>query len=135
MLGFIASAMGKKFLLILAALAAMPVDVDALYVIHSLFITSHVELLVRTVIAKKIPIASGSAKFKQGFTVSYGLDRFEVGQQVSSIALNVLRGGRPAEIPTEMAYFHLGINLKTATASGVTISNDILSTANQIVRQ
>lgn len=116
------------------ALAAMPADVDAGFVVHSILIARHVNKFVAAAMTRKIPLGSGAAHYANGVTVSFGLDRFRAGQQASRLACKVLEGTAPADIPTEVATFFLGINLKSAQASGIPIPNDILLQADFIVR-
>jgi putative ABC transport system substrate-binding protein len=46
----------------------------------------------------------------------------------------ILQGAKPADLPIERATFELVVNLKTATALGVTISPTFLFQADAIIK-
>jgi putative ABC transport system substrate-binding protein len=50
------------------------------------------------------------------------------------LAMKVLRGAKPADIPVEQpAKFELVVNLKTAKAIGVDVPNSLLLRADKII--
>lgn len=117
-----------------AALADIPKDADGIFVLHSIFIHSNTDKLVRTAIEKKLLIGSAAAQSDVGVTVSYGMIAEKTGRQASRLASLILSGRSPTDIPSEIADFYLGINLNTAEASGIEIPATILQQADIIIR-
>ena len=117
-----------------SALANIPGDADAIFILCSIFIHSNVEKLVQAAIDRKILIGSGAAQSDRGVTVSYGMLAEKTGRQAGRMADLILHGGNPADIPAEIADFYIGINLQTARKSNIQIPIDMLQQADQIIR-
>jgi putative ABC transport system substrate-binding protein len=66
--------------------------------------------------------------------MSYGPGFFQLGEQVARLADKILQGTAPADLPVETADFFLSINLQTAQAIGLDISDDVLQQADTIIR-
>jgi putative ABC transport system substrate-binding protein len=69
-----------------------------------------------------------------GVLVTYAVDWFAVGQQAARLVDQILKGAKPADLPVETAEHFLHINLKAATAIGLTIPDDILRQADLVIR-
>jgi putative ABC transport system substrate-binding protein len=71
---------------------------------------------------------------RDGGLMSYGPDMSEVYDRAADLADRILRGARPADLPFEQpTRFRLVINKKTAERLGLTIPEEILSRADEIV--
>jgi putative ABC transport system substrate-binding protein len=117
-----------------AALANIPENADAIFILCSIFIHSNVEKLVQAAIDRKLLIGSGAAQSDRGVTVSYGMLAEKTGRQAGRMADLILHGRSPTDIPVEIADFFIGINLKTAQKSGIQIPLDVLQQADEIIR-
>jgi len=116
------------------AMAAMPAGVDAIWLLNSHFLVSHVSLFVDAAIKRKLPLASGTGQFKAGVPISYGQDHYRTGMQAASLADKILKGIPVADLPVESADFVLAFNLKTAAAIGLHIPDEALRQADFIIR-
>jgi putative ABC transport system substrate-binding protein len=57
-------------------------------------------------------------------------------EQAATIAVKVLKGAKPSEIPVEQpTKFELVINLKTAKALGLTVPPTLLATAEDLLTE
>jgi putative ABC transport system substrate-binding protein len=69
-----------------------------------------------------------------GGLISYGTDFSEAYRQTGIYAGLVLKGTKPADLPIMQASkFQMAINLKTAKALGIKISDNLLSLADEII--
>jgi putative ABC transport system substrate-binding protein len=72
---------------------------------------------------------------EQGSLASYGADLYESGRQAARLVDKILKGTKPVEIPVEVnSQIELVVNLKTASALGLTIAPAVLSQANRLIR-
>ena len=116
------------------ALLSIPADTDAIFMLHSLLISTHARKIADMANAKKIPTAAAIGKSREGALISFCPELSKIGKQASRIARQVLKGETVGDTPTEIADFSLGINLQTAEKIGITVPNDILIMADDIVR-
>jgi putative ABC transport system substrate-binding protein len=69
-----------------------------------------------------------------GGLVSYGIDASDAYRLVGVYTGRVLKGAKPEELPVMQATkFQLVINLKTAKALGIKISDNLLSLADEVI--
>jgi putative ABC transport system substrate-binding protein len=69
-----------------------------------------------------------------GGLISYGIDFADAYRQAGVYTGQVLKGAKPAELPIMQATkFQLVINLKTAKALGIKISDNVLSLADEVI--
>lgn len=117
------------------ALAAMPKNIDAIFIPNSPFLISNLETITKFAIEHKMPTGSGTGQYKNGIMITYGQDHFFSGKMASRLAKSVLHDNIPAaSLPVETTEFYLGINLQTAKAIGIAIPDTILQQADFIVR-
>jgi putative ABC transport system substrate-binding protein len=71
---------------------------------------------------------------REGGLLSYGYDRLEVLRWLAEMTDLILRGTQVGEIPIrQVTTFQLKVNLKTATALGLTIPPSLLQRADQVI--
>jgi len=82
-----------------------------------------------------LPSAFGAAPFVEaGGLVSYGPNRMGMILDSLNYVDRILRGARPADLPVELPRkFDLSLNLKTASALGLTIPQSILLRADKVI--
>lgn len=69
-----------------------------------------------------------------GGLVSYGIDQVDLFRRVPTYIDRILRGANPAELPVQLpTRFELAVNLKTAKALGLTISESFLLRADEVI--
>ncbi|RPI36474.1 MAG: hypothetical protein EHM54_05650 [Nitrospiraceae bacterium] len=118
-----------------ASLSSMPKDINAVFILHTWLVGSHLDAVINEAIKRKIPVISaGHVTYDDGVVMSYGPIDDLSGAQAARLAEKILRGTSTRDLPVETAGFHLGINLETAKAIGLEIPNDILQQADFIIR-
>jgi putative ABC transport system substrate-binding protein len=69
-----------------------------------------------------------------GGLMSYGPSLPAMWQQDGALVAKVLKGAKPSELPVEQpSKFELVINLSTAKAQGLTVSNQMQLLADQVI--
>lgn len=110
-------------------------EVDALLGIPGGVTTSHYEAMIKAAHAKKRPtVFHARTETTAAALMTYGSSDADVARQAVRLLLKILEGADagqlPVERPTKIA---LILNLKTATALGVTIPPSLLLRANQVI--
>ncbi len=114
------------------ALVKMPENIDAIFALHSVLVVSNMDVVEKIALEKRLPIIS--LHQNKEATIMFGMDGRKAGIQVSRLANQILQGEKPADLPTELVDYHLGINLQKAQNVGLVISDEVLLQADNVIR-
>jgi putative ABC transport system substrate-binding protein len=109
--------------------------IAALTVAASPFFTTRRDKIVALAMRHAVPTMYTAREYAvDGGLMSYGIDVPNVYRQLGLYAARILKGAKPAELPVlQPTKFEFVINLKTAKSLGVTISDNLLSLADQVI--
>ena len=96
----------------------------------------HRARIVDLAVQRRLPVIAMFKEFAQvGALMSYGPNLEEMARHVATYVDRILKGARPAELLIERpTRFELIVNLKTATALGLTIPPTLLFQAHEVIR-
>ena len=111
-------------------------EVDALFLVPDVMVTSQAQFIVETARARKLPtMFTERTSVVGGGLAAYGTSFHAVGRLAAKYVHRVLLGTNPADLPVErFDRFELVINLKTAKALGLTIPQSVLGRADEVIR-
>lgn len=110
--------------------------VDAFYVPTDNVVVSALSSVVQVAQSEKVPLIAGEAdSVRNGALATYGIDYEQLGEQTGLMAVRILtEGADPATMPVEaQKTYTLTINTTAASAMGVTVPDDLLSSADEVV--
>ncbi|MBT2681716.1 ABC transporter substrate-binding protein [Bacillus sp. ISL-35] len=105
--------------------------VDVLYIPKDNTVVAALESVITVANDKDIPMFVGEGdSVKRGAFASYGLDYHELGYTTGKMAVEILEGKKPADIPVGYPEnLELVINKKAAEEEGITLTDDLLKDA------
>jgi len=116
------------------AAASLADKADAIFSPIDNTIASAMPVVSQVAKQAKIPVYVGAdSMVKDGGLATYGINYVELGQETANIAIQILEGQKPGDIPVKtMDDMEIYINKTTAEAIGITIPEDIINEAAQI---
>lgn len=110
--------------------------VQAIYVPTDNTVVSAAASVLQVSDKAKIPVIAGeSSVVDKGGLATIGIDYAKLGQQTGDMALRIIKGEKPQDMPIESQKdFAITVNKKNADAIGVTIPEDILSKAAKVIK-
>jgi putative ABC transport system substrate-binding protein len=118
---------------VVAFQSIQPDEIDAIYVASDGIITEAQEAIQALAMRDHLPyIFPGKAP---GVLAFHGENIPASGRQAASLADKILQGESPATLPVEFTNeFYLGIDVGMAEEMGVTLSEEILAIADEVIR-
>jgi putative tryptophan/tyrosine transport system substrate-binding protein len=109
---------------------------QALLVLPSPFLNAHRRALIELAASYRLPAVYEFKEYVQdGGLMSYGPSILDMYRRAASYVDRILKGAKPGDLPIERpSKFELAINLKTATALGLTIPPTLLFQADEVIR-
>jgi putative ABC transport system substrate-binding protein len=92
------------------------------------------ETIAQILLERRIPsIAAFRENTEAGALISYGFDLMGLFTDIAGYINRIARGANPSETPIEQSSrFHMAVNLKTAAALGVSLSDTFVARANEV---
>ena len=117
-----------------ATLAREPVD--ALLIFSQGFLFEHGARVAKLAIEQRLPaIIPFQDVARDGILMSYGSKLIDDVRRLPYFVDRVLKGAKPAELPVEQpGRFYLTVNQKTAQALGLTIPQNVLLRADEVIQ-
>jgi putative tryptophan/tyrosine transport system substrate-binding protein len=116
--------------------AAKASGAAALNVLSSPFLYGNRQIVMQRVAAQRLPaIYQFPEEAEEGGFVAYGPRIVQIFRElVTEQLVKLLRGAKPADIPVEQpTKFELMINLKTASAMGITVPATLVARADKVI--
>jgi putative ABC transport system substrate-binding protein len=97
---------------------------------------THRALIAQIALARNLPLSVWSREaLKAGALMSYSADHDAICHHAAVYVDKILKGAKPGELPVEQpTKLELLINLKTAKALGLTISEALLQRADEVIK-
>jgi putative ABC transport system substrate-binding protein len=118
-----------------AAMATLAGQTDALYVYSEPLTNANKDKIIKAANAAKIPTISGFREFvASGGLISYGPNFIDLFARAAEFTDKILRGAKPTDLPVQQPVkFDLIINVKAAKALGLSISEIVLTRADEVI--
>ncbi len=109
--------------------------VQAVIILNDGFLLQQIPQIAALAIKHRLPSISATTEYPEaGGLMGYGSDIVDHFRRAATYVDKILKGARPAEMPIEEpTIFKLVINRKTATALGITLSQELLLRADRVI--
>jgi putative tryptophan/tyrosine transport system substrate-binding protein len=108
----------------------------ALIIVSTARLFSYRKRIAELAVKHRLPTVAGLREYVEaGCLASYGTDYPDLFRRAAVYVDKILKGAKPGDLPVEQpTKFELVINLKTATALGLTIPQSLLLRTDQVIR-
>ena len=119
---------------IIRAAHEIPEGTDAIFLPQDSRIESAIDAFIEAAMAQRLPLSVPAVlEVERGALMSYGFDHLEIGRQAARLAVEILAGTPPGDLPVETAVNRLHVNQRTARAIGLEIDASVLRQADRVV--
>ena len=117
------------------ALEALKGKADALYVVSDALIAANRTRIIRLALSEHLPtIFSYDDYVEAGGFLPYGPNYADLFRRAADMVDEILHGKKPGDIPVEQpTKFDFAINIKTATALGLSMTPTLLAAADEVI--
>lgn len=124
---------------VLMAVQSLAGRVEAIYIVTDNTVVSALESVINVCNRQKIAlIVADPSTVDKGALASYGIDYFSLGKKSGEVALKVIDGVKPSDIPMQMITdpkdLQFVVNLDAAKVIGLTVSDKIIEEADKIIK-
>jgi putative ABC transport system substrate-binding protein len=121
---------------ITSALEGLKGKADALYVVSDALIAANRARIIGLALSERLPtFFSYDDYVEAGGFISYGPNYTDLFRRAADMVDKVLHGRKPGDIPVEQpTKFDLAINIKTATALGLSMTPTLLADADEVIQ-
>ncbi len=124
---------------VLMAAQSLAGRVEAIYIVTDNTVVSALESVINVCNQAKIAlIVADPSSVDKGALASYGIDYFSLGKRSAEIALKVINGVNPSDIPiqtiTNPNDLQFVVNLDAAKIIGISVSEEIIKAADKIIK-
>src|SRR5260370_37708713 len=118
-----------------AVSVAMRSRAEALFVLESAFIFRERMQIAQLALKNRLPTSFAFREYVDaGGLMAYGANFVDMSGLAAGYIDKILRGAKPADLPVQQATkFELVINLKTATALGLTVPQSLFARADEVI--
>jgi putative ABC transport system substrate-binding protein len=111
-------------------------DGDAIFFLADAMTISQAAQIIAAANAQKMPtMLAEQTSIDKGALASYGVSYYVCGRLAAKLVQRIMQGANPGELPIEQIDTpHFVVNLKTATALGITIPPSLLARADEVIR-
>jgi putative ABC transport system substrate-binding protein len=92
------------------------------------------EAIARALLERRFPsVAAFRENIEAGALISYGFDLIGLFNDIADYVAQIARGAKPADLRiAQSSRFHMAVNLKTAAALGITLSDAFVARADEV---
>ncbi len=124
---------------VLMAAQSLAGRVEAIYIVTDNTVVSALESVIKVCNQEKIAlILADPSTVDKGALASYGIDYYSLGKKSGEIAIQIIKGAKPSDIPiqtiTDPKDLQFVVNLDAAKILGLSISEEILKDADKIIK-